>query len=422
MHLKQLTSGSAYILDNGAYMAKMGHSFLNSPKLMPNCIMKVKSERRRPFISDQIEECGDASGLFYILPFQKGYLVNWDIQKTVWDYIFSKELNNGKLSEVPICITEPVMNFQSVQEAMDEIFFEEYECCALLRLTSTDLAAYNYCSTRKEVDTCVVIDTGYSFTHIVPYIDGKKYLRGAKRIDIGGKVLTNHLKEIISYRQLHVMDETYVINQMKEDSCFVSKDFIQDMKTTQYKDQRNTILRDYVLPDYNKIRRGYLFNPYQPKVEPTAGTSSKDDANNPLNGETQAIRLNNERITIPEILFHPTDIGIQQKGIAEAIIESISDCPPEAKYQLLNNIIVIGGNANFPNFQNRMYADVKKYFDENFEVNVLVPPKPDVYPWEGGKHLAKANLLHQLLVSREEYEEYGSTIGSINMNNFNITM
>jgi hypothetical protein len=33
--------------------------------------MKAKSERRRPFVGDQLEDCRDASGLFYILPFQK---------------------------------------------------------------------------------------------------------------------------------------------------------------------------------------------------------------------------------------------------------------------------------------------------------------------------------------------------------------
>lgn len=49
-------------------------------RVVPNCIMKAKSERRRPFIGDQIQECRDASGLFYILCFQRGYLVNWDVQ------------------------------------------------------------------------------------------------------------------------------------------------------------------------------------------------------------------------------------------------------------------------------------------------------------------------------------------------------
>jgi actin-related protein 6 len=52
-----------------------------------------------------------------------------------------------------------------------------------------------------------------------------------QRINIGGKHLTNYLKEIISYRQLMVMDETYVMNQLKEDVCFVSTNFENDMKT-----------------------------------------------------------------------------------------------------------------------------------------------------------------------------------------------
>ena len=58
-------------------------------------------------------------------------------------------------------------------------------------------------------------------------------------MDVGGKLLTNHLKEVssffmfnlffftqvISYRQLHVLDETYVMNGCKEDCCYVAKDF-----------------------------------------------------------------------------------------------------------------------------------------------------------------------------------------------------
>ena len=58
-------------------------------------------------------------------------------------------------------------------------------------------------------------------------------------------------------RQLNVMDETFVINQVKEDACFVSLDFNGDMKIARSK-QDNTILRDYVLPDFTTIKRGYV--------------------------------------------------------------------------------------------------------------------------------------------------------------------
>ena len=54
------------------------------------------------------------------------------------------------------------------------------------------------------------------------------------------------------------MDETYVINQVKEDSCFVSADFMADMKVARQKPPANNILRDYVLPDFTTIKRGYL--------------------------------------------------------------------------------------------------------------------------------------------------------------------
>lgn len=54
------------------------------------------------------------------------------------------------------------------------------------------------------------------------------------------------------------MDETYVINQLKEDSCFVSLDFMGDMEIARKRGPENTVARDYVLPDFTSIRRGFL--------------------------------------------------------------------------------------------------------------------------------------------------------------------
>ena len=57
--------------------------------------------------------------------------------------------------------------------------------------------------------------------------------------------------QVISYRQLHVLDETYVMNGCKEDCCFVAKDFDAEM----VKAKNNLVARDYVLPDFTAIRR-----------------------------------------------------------------------------------------------------------------------------------------------------------------------
>ncbi|XP_034935452.1 actin-related protein 6 isoform X2 [Chelonus insularis] len=377
----------AFILDNGAYTAKAGFA-TDNPMIIPNCIMKAKSERRRPFVGNQIDDCRDASGLFYMLPFQKGYLVNWDIQKTVWDFLFSKDCCNVNLSEMPLIVTEPLFNFGPIQETMTEIFFEEYECQSLLLINSPTLSYMNYKNTHSECKTCIIVDSGYSFTYIVPYVNGVKFKDGIRRIDVGGKLLTNHLKEIISYRQLHVMDETYVINQVKEDSCFVSQDFYKDMKIAQISLEYNSIIKDYVLPDYTSLRRGFLRNPQS-------------------QGEQQTLRLNNERFVVPEILFNPSDVGIRQMGIPEAIMNSVKSCEEEHWPHLLANIVLTGGNTKFPGFKERLYNNLRSLAPDELLINVTLPNKPETYAWEGGKILTNDSALNFMLLTREEYEENG---------------
>ena len=131
--------------------------------------------------------------------------------------------------------TEPVFNFASIQDTLNEIFFEEYKFQSLLRLQSSSLSATNYAHSHPDALCSLVVDSGYSFTHIIPFYGNKFIQEAILRIDVGGKLLTNHLKEITSYRQLHVLDETYVMNQVKEDACYVSQAFCHDMAVAQHK-------------------------------------------------------------------------------------------------------------------------------------------------------------------------------------------
>lgn len=291
-------------------------------------------------------------------------MVNADTEKTIWDYCFGKDVLGINPSETDIIITEPQFNFKFLQEAVCELLFEEYEFHAVSRTTSATLADYYYSVTQaanKKTLCTLVVDCGYSFTHIVPYVNGVKVLESVKRIDIGGKALTNHLKEIISYRQLHVLDETYLMNQVKEDVCFVSTDFMEDMKIAKKRFPENTIMREYVLPDYSTIRRGYVR-----KVEET-GQRAKDNE--------QILRLNNERFTVPELLFHPLDVGVQQMGVAEAITMVIEGFPEPLRPHFYDNIVLIGGSAGFPGFKERILQDVRKNASIYYDTNVFLPSK-----------------------------------------------
>lgn len=46
----------------------------------------------------------------------------------------------------------------------------------------------------------LVVDAGFSFTHALPIFDGHLLETGVRRINLGGKLLTNYFKELVSYR------------------------------------------------------------------------------------------------------------------------------------------------------------------------------------------------------------------------------
>lgn len=75
---------------------------------------------------------------------------------------------------------------------------------------------------------------------------------------------------------------------------------------------------------------------------------------------TQHISLDKERFQIPEILFAPQDIGLEQKGITGAIIESLKFADESVRHNFLENIVLTGGNTRFSGFPARLYEEIKK--------------------------------------------------------------
>lgn len=87
----------------------------------------------------------------------------------------------------------------------------------------------------------------------------------------------------------------------------------------------------------------------------------------------QTLRLNNERFSIPELLFHPSDVGISQMGLVEAIVDAVNTCPPETHPHLYANILVVGGCAKFPGFRDRLYKDLRSATPQEYDVNIYLP-------------------------------------------------
>ncbi len=60
------------------------------------------------------------------------------------------------------------------------------------------------------------------------------------------------------FRHWNMMDETWLINIIKERLCYISLDFLRDLEITRLRGAENRIKREYVLPDYVTNHTGFI--------------------------------------------------------------------------------------------------------------------------------------------------------------------
>ncbi|KAK6341710.1 Actin- protein 6 [Orbilia brochopaga] len=396
------------VLDNGAYTIKAGYATRNTDlsdsTTIPNCI--ARSRDRRLYIGKQLESCKDFGSIVFRQPVEKGYIVNWESEKEIWDRILFDEESPLKCDtkSTTLILTEAPNAPTPLQTNVDQMVFEEYEFGAYYRCPASQLIAWNDIGQLFNPDAapqhnaaeCVlVVDSGYSFTHVVPVINGKPYQAAIRRIDVGGKVLTNYLKELFSIRQLNMMDETYIVNEIKESCCYVSTDLKRDLDICK-RMKRNDIVKEYVLPDYKTLFTGVL------RDQSDRGHLSKD--------VEQTLIVGNERFMAPELLFHPGDVGYRQAGLPEVIMRAINIVPEEYRALLLANIVLIGGNSLLRGLKERLEAELVPMAPENCIVRISMPSDPIKYAWQGGVALGNnKTALEQHRITRAEYLEHGST-------------
>ncbi|GAA5871145.1 hypothetical protein JCM8547_001470 [Rhodosporidiobolus lusitaniae] len=431
-------SSSVLILDNGAHSIKQlcSHSTAHPDppvvRTYRNTIARSKTARRN-YVADELDdECEDFGGLTFRVPMERGILNNWEVEKGVWDRVFGKK--GRGLGIIPqstsLLITEPVLNLPNVQEHHDQIIFEEYEFESYLRAPGPALIPYGpdarpSLSLAEPVPECVlVIDAGHSFTHVVPVLRGAVVASAVRRIDIGGKLLTNYLKEIVSYRHWYMMDQTAVMENCKEKACYVTNRWEEDWEVANK--PSNPIVRTYVLPDFtpgssNKL--GYVRTgltpppPSPPPPDPNAPWAAA--VLQPEKEEEQLLFLANERFTVPEALFTPSTIDLNQSGLSETVASSIATLPEELRGMFWANIVCVGGTVGFEGFGQRLRTEIRSFAPPEYEVNVKISSSPThsiaLSAHSALSHPAPLSFTHptplsspEAFVTKQEYQEGGS--------------
>ncbi|TKY89882.1 hypothetical protein EX895_001179 [Sporisorium graminicola] len=68
----------------------------------------------------------------------------------------------------------------------------------------------------------LVLDLGYSYCHAIPIINGIPQYPSIRRLELGGKMLINLLKETLSFQQLDMMDESWLMSHIFARTSFVA--------------------------------------------------------------------------------------------------------------------------------------------------------------------------------------------------------
>ncbi|KAI9101969.1 actin-like protein ARP6 [Phlyctochytrium arcticum] len=377
------------LLDNGAFNIKAGIPGIpSSLSLYRNGIAKNRGGRQT-YVGDQIFSAPEVSGLQFRSSFEKGYLNDWGCQRDVWERILNNESLSIDPSDTTLTLTEPYFNFPNIRRSYDEVVFEEYGFAQYFRTSAAALSAKK--DTLEGKDCTLVVDSGHSHTHIIPTIGGEPVWEAVKRIDVGGKLLTNCLKEAISFRQWDMMNETMLINEIKERCCFVSSNFSADLKRTKALDP--ALQLKYVLPNSSISSPAGFVLASETEVHP----------------DWQLLELNNERFTVPELLFHPSDIGIDQAGLAEAIVQSVKEIEIEWQGLMYSNILLTGGCMSLPGVRERLETALRSMAPCETPVRVKLPQRPATCAWEyGSQWITNApEDFEKNCVTREEYMENG---------------
>ncbi|ODV59431.1 actin-related protein ARP5 [Ascoidea rubescens DSM 1968] len=138
--------------------------------------------------------------------------------------------------------------------------------------------------------------------------------------------------------------------------------------------------------------------------------------------------MNIERIRVPETMFQPSIVGVDQAGISE-LSENIivNRLPSEGFYSkneiekapIINDIFLTGGLSHFKNFDERLKNDFTSFLPVNSKINIRRAIDPRLDAWRGMAKFSNNIDSKNAFITKQEYEEMGPDyIKEHNLGNF----
>jgi actin-related protein len=269
--------------------------------------------------------------------------------------------------EMSVLVTETPLTTKENRAKLAEMLFEKFnvEKCHIANSSMLGLMAYGKTSG-------IVVDSGFNVTSSVPIYEGFPLQYASKKINLGGEDISLNLLELIKDKigpSFKLIKGRLLADDIKEHKGYISMNNEEQEEEKQNENQ-------YKLPDGNDLK------------------------------------LENEIFKMNDILFNPPEENKELMSISKMVVESLKESDDDVRNDVNESICLIGGTTltkNFPEKLKNELSDSKDF--GNF--NLSFSPERQFSSWVGGSIMSSLDNFHYMWVTKEDYDEKGKSLFSI---------
>ncbi|KAK8950450.1 Actin-related protein 5 [Platanthera guangdongensis] len=230
------------VIDNGGFNFRAGWAGESDPRItFRNLVHRPRHKATGEMVTivgdhdPALLKYFDCTRSSFRSAFDSNVVYQFEIMEYVLDYAFERLGAEGSQVDHPILMTECVCNPLSSRSKMAELLFETYGVPSLA--FGVD-AAFGY-KFNQQKGICsedgLAICSGFTTSHIIPFVQGEPVLEACSRTNVGGYHVTYYLKQLLSLKYpYHISSITWEkAEELKLEHCYVSFDYAAELKLFQ---------------------------------------------------------------------------------------------------------------------------------------------------------------------------------------------